>query len=258
MEHHHELINGILKSLIRLKPETGKMRNVTFSPESGVTTSTASDGGLSAESSFNQEGLLPRGTDSGRSPTIQRGFLHRRSEGTNTMVGSGSNGGDSGGDGDLSSGGRSGSTRGGSEKSSDGSRHLQDLRVGMEKILQLEEHVDRLESSQSGNADDVVVLDGNIVLRSKQDVLEMLEEFLGVNCDIPAGAFASPHFSFNKMMTTLGCSLPNLDEIVKLKRLGVKAIDLRNSQALMAVLPLFFMSVKLSTHIYGSGSTGRF
>ena len=165
---------------------------------------------------------------------------------------------ENGGDGGASSGGRAGSTLRSSVSSSLGSRQSQDIHAGLEKVSQLEERVDRLESSQTGNADDAVVLDGNIVLRSKQDVLAMLEGFLGVNCDIPAGAFTSPHFLFNEMMTTLGCSLPNLDEIVKLKRLGVKAIDLRNSQALMAILPLFFTAGKLSTHIYGSGSTGRF
>lgn len=83
------------------------------------------------------------------------------------------------------------------------------------------------------------MLEGNIILCSKQDVLLMLEEYLKVNIDIPAGAFTSPHFLLNEMMTMLGCMLPNMDEIVKLKCLGVKAIDLRTSQALVAVLPLF-------------------
>ena len=88
----------------------------------------------------------------------------------------------------------------------------------------------------------------------------MHEKFLGANCNIPAGAFTSSHFLLNEMMMTLGCALSNLDEIVQLKRLGIKAIDLRNSQALMAVLPLFFTctSGKLSTHIYASGSSGHF
>ena len=116
-----------------------------------------------------------------------------------------------------------------------------------------------MESSQKGS-DDAVVLDGNTVLRCRQDVLAFLEEHLGTNCDIPAGAFSSPHFLLNEMMATHGCSLPNLDEFAKLKRLEVKAIDLRSSQALMTVLPVFFTSPKLSTHIYGSasGGSGRF
>ena len=257
LEHHHELINGILKSLLRLKPKLGKTCNVTFSPESGVTTSTVSDGSLSAESIFNQEGFLPSGTEASGSPTIQGGF-HRCLGVVNTTGGSGGSGGENGSDGDSLSGARSGGASGSSENSAHGARHAQEIQVSMEKVSQLEECVDRLESSQSGNANDAIVLEGNIILCSKQDVLAMLEEFLGVNCDIPAGAFTSPHFLFNEMMTMLGCALPNLDEIVKLKCLGVKAIDLRNSQALMAVLPLFFTLGKLSTHIYGSGSTGRF
>ena len=81
----------------------------------------------------------------------------------------------------------------------------------------------------------------------------MLDGFLGANCDIPAGAFKSPHFLFNEVRVTLGCTLPNLDEFTKLKRLDVKAIDLRNLQALMTVLPVFFTSSKLLTHIYSSG-----
>ena len=98
------------------------------------------------------------------------------------------------------------------------------------------------------------------MLRCRQDVLAFLEQYLRTNCDIPAEAFSSPHFLLNEMMTTLGCSLPNLDKFAKLKQLEVKAIDLRCSQALMAVLPVFFTSPKLSTHIYGSssGGAGRF
>ena len=64
----------------------------------------------------------------------------------------------------------------------------------------------------------------------------MLEGFLGANCDIPAGAFTSPHFLFNEVMVTLGCTLSNLDEFTKLKLLNVKAINLGNSQANMTVL----------------------
>ena len=86
----------------------------------------------------------------------------------------------------------------------------------------------------------------------------MLEGFLGANCDIPVGAFTSPHFLFNEVMVTIGCTLLNLDEFTKLKRLNVKAIDLRNLQALMIVLPVFFTSTKLSTHIHSLGSIGHF
>ena len=126
-----------------------------------------------------------------------------------------------------------------------GSSSFPGLQEGWDKINCLEEQVDKLESSQKGS-DDAVVLDGNIVLRCRQDVLAFLKQHLGTNCDIPAGAFSTP----------LGCLLPNLDKFAKLKRLEVKAIDLRCSQALMVVLPVFFTSPKLSTHIYGSSSGG--
>ena len=130
----------------------------------------------------------------------------------------------------------------------------QDLKAGWEKIHDMEEYFDKLESTQSRGED--VVLPGDIMLSRKQDMVGMQEGFLSANCDIPAGAsFKSPHFLFNKVMVTLGCALPNLNEFTKLKRLDVKAIDLRNSQALMTVLPVFFTSGKLSTHIYSSGAT---
>ena len=252
IQHHHDLINGILKSLLKLKANMPRSKNVSFSPTSGITDPMSSDGGLSADAFFDHGGFntsepMDVGTNS---PTIQDGFLRRRSEG----LGGGGSGG-----GGPSSGGSShtGSAPSGSNTIQSGSTQSSS-RAGDERMNRLEERVDLLESTQSGVTDDSVVLDGNIILRSKQDVMAMLERFLGVNCEIPAGAFTSPHFLLNEMMTTLGCSLPNLDEIVKLKRLGVKAIDLRNAQALMAILPLFFTSGKLSTHIYGSGSSGRF
>ena len=80
---------------------------------------------------------------------------------------------------------------------------------GWEKMSNLEERLDKLESRQSGG-EDAVVLPGDIVLWSKQDVIAMLEGFLDANCDIPAGAFTSPHFLFNEVMVTLGRTLPNL------------------------------------------------
>ena len=128
-----------------------------------------------------------------------------------------------------------------------------DIASGRDMMDQLSKRIDRLESSPDG--EDTVILNGT-VLRTKQDVVGFLESHLGVNCNVPAGAFASPHFLLNEVMLTLGCSMPTLDELTKLKRLNVRAIDLRCSQALMATLPVFFTSSKLSTHTYKSGSTG--
>ena len=116
------------------------------------------------------------------------------------------------------------------------------MKAGWDKISNLEEHLDKLESTQSSR-EDAVVLPGNIVLLSKQDVVGMLESFLGANCDIPTGAFTSPHFLFNEIMVTLGCTLPNLDEFTKLKQLNIKEIDFRKFQALMTVLPGFFTTL---------------
>ena len=131
-----------------------------------------------------------------------------------------------------------------------------DISAGKDLMNQLAQRIDRLESSPDG--EDTVILNGT-VLRSKQDVVGLLETHLGVNCSVPAGAFASPHFLLNEVMLTLGCSMPTLDELTKLKRLDVRAIDLRCSQALMATLPVFFKSGKLSTHAYKAGSSsGRF
>ena len=122
---------------------------------------------------------------------------------------------------------------------------------------QLGKQIDRLESSPDG--EDTVILNGT-VLRTKQDVIRLLESHLGVNCNVFAGAFASPHFLLNEVMLTLGCSMPSLDELTKLKWLDVRAIDLRCLQALMATrLLVFFTSGKLSTHAYKTGSSlGRF
>ena len=128
-----------------------------------------------------------------------------------------------------------------------------DIAAGREMIEQLSKRIDRLESSPDG--DDTMILNGT-VSRTKQDVVGLLESHLGVNCNVPAGAFASPHFLLNEVMLTLGCSMPTLDELTKLKRLDVCAIDLRCSQALMATLPVFFTSGKLPTHTYRSGSSG--
>ena len=252
-KHHHEAINGILKSVLDLKKRSSA-RNVSFSPVSGVTEPNSSlEGGLTAEPFFNQEGFPGASqAKADNEPTIKDGFIRRQ---PGVTVGSGSSGGGSSGGSN-----NSGSSGGGSSGTGDQrSVSVPGLREGWDKVNRLEERVDRLESSQKGS-DDAVVLDGNIVLRCKQDVLAFLEEHLGANCEISAGAFSSPHFLLNEMMTTLGCALPNLDEFAKLKRLAVKAIDLRCSQALMTVLPVFFTSPRLSTHIYGpsSGGTGRF
>ena len=262
-KHHHEAINGILKSVLELKRKGGG-RNVAFSPASGLTEPNSSlEGGLTAEPFFNQEGFPGADKTTGyHEPTIKDGFIRRQpavASGSGSSGGGSSGGGSSGG-GSSGSGSNSGASGNGSTVTGgQGSLVAPGLREGWEKINRLEERVDRLESSQKGS-DDAVVLDGNVVLRCKQDVLAFLEEHLGTNCDIPAGAFSSPHFLLNEMMTTLGCALPNLDEFTKLKRLEVKAIDLRCSQALMTVLPVFFTSPKLSTHIYSSssGGPGRF
>ena len=270
-KHHHEAINSILKRVLELQKKNSS-RNVSFLPGSGITEPSSSmEGGLTAEPFFNQDGFP--GADStrtGKEPTIKGGFI-RRQQGTAVRAG-GSGGGSTGGNGISDSwGSSSGSTGGGGAGildssgqsamggSAQGSSSGRSLRDGWDKIVRLEDQVDRLESSQKGS-DDAVVLDGNTVLRCRQDVLAFLEEHLGTNCDIPAGAFSSPHFLLNEMMATLRCSLLNLDEFAKLKRLEVKAIDLRSSQALMTVLPVFFTSPKLSTHIYGSasGGSGRF
>ena len=82
---------------------------------------------------------------------------------------------------------------------------------------------DKLELAPDG--EDIVVLGGN-TLQCKKDVQALLETHLGVNCDVPAGAFASPQFLLNEVMLTLGCSMPTLDDLSKLKRLDVCAIDL--------------------------------
>ena len=52
LQHHHELINGILKSLLKLRPEGIWAKSVSFSSDSGVTVPLSSDGGLSAEPFF--------------------------------------------------------------------------------------------------------------------------------------------------------------------------------------------------------------
>ena len=191
-------------------------------------------------------------------PTIQDSFVQRQGAQETSSNFSGGFGGTGGG----------GSSDGGGPEGSGASSHggsggdfnrcgSQDLKAGWDKISNLEEWLDKLESTQSGG-EDAVVLPSHIVLQSKQDVVGMLEGFLGANCDIPVEAFISPHFLFNEIMVTLGCNLPNLDEFTKLKQLNVKVIDLRNSQALMMVLPVFFTASKLSMHIYSSGATGRF
>lgn len=132
-----------------------------------------------------------------------------------------------------------------------------DLRAGREMMDKLAVRVDKLESAPDG--EDTVILGGN-TLRCKKDVQSLLETHLGVNCDVPAGAFASPQFLLNEVMLTLGCTMPTLDDLSKLKRLNVRAIDLRCTQALMATLPVFLTSGRLSTHAYkgGSGNAARF
>ena len=88
----------------------------------------------------------------------------------------------------------------------------------------------------------------------------MLETHLGVNCDVPTGAFASPQFLLNEVMLTLGCTMPTLDDLSKLKRLDVRAIDLGCTQALMATLPVFLTSGRFSTYSYkgSGGGSARF
>ena len=132
-----------------------------------------------------------------------------------------------------------------------------DLRAGREMVDKLASRVDKLKSSPDG--EDTVVLGGH-TLRSKKDVQALLESHLGVNCDIPAGAFASLQFLLNEVMLTLGCSMPTLDDLSRLKRLDVRAIDLRCTQALMAMLPVFITSSRLTTHAYkeSSGGAARF
>ena len=126
------------------------------------------------------------------------------------------------------------------------------LRAGREMMDKLAVRVDKLESAPDG--EDTVVLGGN-VLRCKKDVQALLETHLGVNCDVPAGAFASLQFLLNEVMLTLGCTMPTLDDLLKLKHLDVRAINLRCTQALMATLPVFLTSGRLSTYLYkGSGS----
>ena len=244
-QQHHDLLKGILILLGKMKEASTKC-HVSFSPTSGVT-KVSTDGGLSAEPFFSDEGFGKQtGTStSAQGPTIWDGYVQRRGV---QGQGQGNSGGLSGGGDGGSSFGDSSSGRSGVSSKSNSTRNFggdpsQNLEAGWDKMANLEECLDKLESSQSGG-EDAVVLPGDIILRSKQDIIAMLEGFLGANCDIPVGAFTSPHFLFNELMVTLGCTLPNLDEFTKLKRLNVKAIDLRNSQALMAVLPVFFTSSK--------------
>ena len=71
LQHHHELVDGILKSLLKLKPSAGKNRNVSFSPSSGVTEPMSMDGGLSADDFFDQGGFTSNGqADNVQEPTI--------------------------------------------------------------------------------------------------------------------------------------------------------------------------------------------
>ena len=128
-----------------------------------------------------------------------------------------------------------------------------DLRAGREMVDKLAGRVDKLESSPDG--EDTVVL-GGLTLRSKKDVQALLEGHLGVNCDIPTGSFTSPQFLLIEVMLTLGCSMPTLDDLSKLKRLDVRAIDLRCTQALMATLPVIITSSRLSTHPYKGSADG--
>ena len=64
----------------------------------------------------------------------------------------------------------------------------------------------------------------------------------------------------NEVMLTLGCTMPTLDDLSKLKRLDVRAIDLRCTQALMATLPVFLTSGRFSTYSYkgSGGGSARF
>ena len=75
LQHHHKLINSILKSLLKLKPEAGKARNVSFSPDSGVTDVPTNDGGLSAEPFFNHTEFISNATGSGDNHLFKEVFF---------------------------------------------------------------------------------------------------------------------------------------------------------------------------------------
>ena len=203
-------------------------------------------GGGNAGSSGGGGGFGGGGSGGGSSGGSSGGFGGGSSGGSTQRTGSSSGSGWNGGVNDVD--------RGAFESFRDSV--VADITSGKDMMSQLSNRIDRLESSPDG--EDTVIISGT-VLRTKQDVVGFLESHLGVNCNVPAGAFASPHFLLNEVMLTLGCSMPTLDELTKLKRLDVWAIDLRCSQALMATLPVFFTLGKLSTHSYKTGgSSGRF
>ena len=90
---------------------------------------------------------------------------------------------------------------------------IADISAGKDIMNQLSKRIDRLESLPDN--EDTVILNGT-ALRTKEDVVGLLESHLGVNCSVPAGTFASPQFLLNEVMLTLGCSMPTLDELTKL------------------------------------------
>ena len=115
----------------------------------------SSDGSLLADLFFNQKGFdtSSRQGNAGHHPTIQGGYLYRRSD-------VGGTDGESGGGGYYSAGGRSG---GSSDSSTDGSGttnssfaiQAKEIQAVIDKVTtHLEEKVERLESSQSRNTDD--------------------------------------------------------------------------------------------------------
>ena len=208
-------------SRVKIKDASTKC-NVSFSPTSGIIEG-STKGGLSAEPYFCDEGFgdQPKSTGS-QSPTICDGYLHQiEVHGASPDFSGGMGGGGSGG---LSAGGGglggSGSSSSGRSFGGSGGIAYQDLKSGWEKISSLEESLDKLDSTQSGG-EDAMVLPGDIILRNKQEVVAILEGFLGANCDIPVRAFTSPHFLFNEVMVILGCTLPDLDKFTKLKCLSV-------------------------------------
>ena len=56
LQQYHGLLKGILVWMSKMKEDTTK-RSVSFSPTSGITEATSTDGGLPAEPFFSEEGF---------------------------------------------------------------------------------------------------------------------------------------------------------------------------------------------------------
>ena len=122
-------------------------------------------------------------------------------------------------------------------------------------IQSLDKRVTVLEKRDKFDSSQIVVVRDH-VLRNRDDVGALLEQYMGSPCDrIPAGAFVSPHNLLNQIVSRLSGSSPELKDYKTLADLKLGKLERDAAASCMRPLPILCTGPKLGGHSYGIHST---